>query len=182
MGHLEDQESLKQLVYISLHDFCMQSWGRQPGTRSVWFSLEPVATSILCHPHTAVTRACNINCGWGFGLGGGTVNHSTSPSVCLSLCLTLSVSPPLRNIHICTFTLTCGQARSEILLKTTVITRPTLIAPHRLTCARTHTYMQPHVHAHILKAVFIWRNWKKASLVYCPVLPCNAGNLTCTYK
>lgn len=136
-------------------------------TRSVWLNLELVATSIICHPHTAVTRACNIICGWGFGLGGGTMNHSTSP-VSLFYCLSVFVClSQLRDIRIHTYILTCSQARSDIPLKTTAIT---IYPPHPNSPSQTDLCMHKRKQSrtHIVKTLFIWRNWKKAFLIYSP--------------
>lgn len=156
MAHLKDQEFLKQLVYISWHDSCMQSWGRrlEPGLSGWIWSRLPLPSS--CHPHTAVTRACNTYCGCGFGLGGGTVNHSTSPlcllpSVSLSVrvSLLLSVSPSQRHRR-------TQQARHGLKFlcepQTSPFPHPTLIDPLLMTrvCTRDYTYVCDQTHARTL--------------------------------
>lgn len=193
MAHLKDQEFLKQLVYISWHDSCMQSWGRrlEPGLSGWIWSRLPLPSS--CHPHTAVTRACNTYCGCGFGLGGGTVNHSTSPlcllpSVSLSVrvSLLLSVSPSQR--HRRTRIKSAGTAWSEIPSRTADIA---VHAPHpyrpSLDGSRVHaqTYIRvrPDPRAHVIKALFIWGNWKEAFLISSLALSpfCRGGERACTF-
>lgn len=125
----------------------------QFGTRSGWLNLELVATSILCHPHTAMTRACNISCGWGFGLGGGTVNHSTSPSVfslAVSVCL-LSVSLSEIYVHSHLFA-----ARHSLKF----LEKPqssSFTSPHPNNPSQTNLYTntRTHTHAHYKNLVYL---------------------------
>lgn len=151
-----------QRAYISEHDSCMQSWGHslEPGLSGWIWSRSPLPSS--CHPHTAVTRPCDIDididCGWSFCSGGGTVTHITSPSVSLSHCLSLSLTNCLPSF-IC-LSLSLRHPHMHINLRRSMVwnsfkkpqslrfAHPTLIAPHRLTCACTHTHT--HTCAHTL--------------------------------
>lgn len=191
MAHLKDQEFLKQLVYISWHDSCMQSWSLrlEPGLSGWIWSRLPLPSS--CHPHTAVTRACNTYCGCGFGLGGGTVNHSTSPlcllpSVSLSVCvsLLLSVSPSQRHPHM--RIKSAGTAWSEIpsLTADFAVHAPHPNRPSRddlCVHAQTYIHVWPDTRAHIIKALFIWGNWKEAFLISSLALYCHGGECACTF-
>lgn len=188
MAHLKDQEFLKQLVYISWHDSCMQSWGRrlEPGLSGWIWSRLPLPSS--CHPHTAVTRACNTYCGCGFGFGrrNRESQHITTPSpslsvyVCLSVrvSLLLSVSPSQRHLHM--RIKSAGMAWFEIPLQTAGIA---IHAPHpnrpsrEYLCvhAQIYIHVRPDTRAHIIKALFVWGNWKEAFLISSLALSCHGG-------
>lgn len=152
------------------------------GTRSVWLNLEPVATSILLSSSDGCDEGLQhlLRLWLRFGRRNRESQHIT-------LCLTLSMS-----ISLCLPTYICLSlsvastyahklaARHSLRFlwkpQTSPFTHPTLIAPLRLTCACTHARTYIRVHTHIVKTLFIWRNWKEAFLISSPALSCNGVN------
>lgn len=157
MAHLEDQESLKQLVYISWHDCYMRS---PLGTRAVWFSLVPGATSILLSSSHGCDRGLqHLLWLWlRFVRRNRESQHITSCLIsrCLSLKVSrlLSVSPSVASTY-------AHKLETRHSLKflwkpqTLPFTHPTLITPLRLTCAcvcaRTYIHVHTDTHTHTAK-------------------------------
>lgn len=168
---------------------------------AAWNQVCLVGSGAGCHFHPLVilTRLwrglATLIAAAASGLGGGTVNHSTSPlcllpSVSLFVCLSvrvsllLSVSPSQRHPHM--RVKSAGTAWSEIPSQTADIA---VDAPHPNRpsrddlCVHAHTYIyvRPDTHTHIIKALFTWGNWKEAFPISSLALSCHGGECASTY-